>query len=99
MGGDNAEAYFSPDGKKLTLQVTNKQFGVACDQIYSLDLTQPITDFNQLKLVSTGKGRTTCFILCPMENTSFMLPHTRQIKLVLHHQNRKMVNIYGLYIF
>ena len=23
FGGDNAEAYFSPDGKKLTLQVTN----------------------------------------------------------------------------
>lgn len=65
FGGDNAEAYFSPDGKKLTLQVTNKQFGVACDQIYSLDLTQPITDFNQLKLVSTGKGRTTCSYFMP----------------------------------
>ncbi|CCG53096.1 Probable M28 family aminopeptidase precursor [Flavobacterium indicum GPTSA100-9 = DSM 17447] len=65
FGGDNAEAYFSPDSKNLTLQVTNKQFGVQCDQIYSLDLTQPITDFNNLKLVSTGKGRTTCSYFMP----------------------------------
>ena len=65
FGGDNAEAYFSPDGKNLTMQVTNTQFGVPCDQIYSLDLTQPITDFNNLKLVSTGKGRTTCSYYMP----------------------------------
>lgn len=65
FGGDNAEAYFSPDSKNLTLQVTNKQFGVQCDQIYSLDLTQPITDFANLKLVSTGKGRTTCSYFMP----------------------------------
>ena len=65
FGGDNAEAYFSPDGKSLTLQVTNKQFGVQCDQIYSLNLTQPITDFNSLKLISTGKGRTTCSYFMP----------------------------------
>ena len=38
FGGDNAEAYFSPDSKNLTMQVTNTQFGVPCDQIYSLDL-------------------------------------------------------------
>jgi len=34
FGGDNAEAYFSPKGDKLTLQVTNKAFGVSCDQIF-----------------------------------------------------------------
>ena len=28
FGGDNAEAYFSPKGDKLTLQVTNSLFGV-----------------------------------------------------------------------
>ena len=38
FGGDNAEAYFSPNGDKLTLQVTNKAFGVSCDQIFMLDL-------------------------------------------------------------
>src|SRR3990167_7869000 len=65
FGGDNAEAYFSQDSKNLTMQVTNTQFGVPCDQIYSLDLTQPITDFNNLKLVSTGKGRTTCSYYMP----------------------------------
>ena len=65
FGGDNAEAYFSPDGKNLTLQVTNKQFGVACDQIYSLDLTKSISGFQDLQLVSTGKGRTTCSYFMP----------------------------------
>ena len=65
FGGDNAEAYFSPDSKNLTMQVTNTQFGVPCDQIYSLDLTQPVTDFSNLKLVSTGKGRTTCSYYMP----------------------------------
>ena len=57
--------YFSPDGKNLTLQVTNKQFGVACDQIYSLDLTKSISGFQDLQLVSTGKGRTTCSYFMP----------------------------------
>lgn len=65
FGGDNAEAYFSPDSKKLTLQVTNKAFGVLCDQIYSLDLTE--TEFNDksLKLISNGQGRTTCSYFMP----------------------------------
>lgn len=65
FGGDNAEAYFSPDGKMLTLQVTNPEIGAQCDQIYSLNLTQPITDVKALQLVSTGKGRTTCSYFMP----------------------------------
>lgn len=65
FGGDNAEAYFSPDGKMLTLQVTNPEIGAQCDQIYSLNLTQPITDAKALQLVSTGKGRTTCSYFMP----------------------------------
>uniref|UniRef100_UPI00391B7ED6 TolB family protein n=1 Tax=Flavobacterium sp. TaxID=239 RepID=UPI00391B7ED6 len=65
FGGDNAEAYFSPNGKSLTLQVTNHDLGAECDQIYSLDLTQPNIDSKSLKLVSTGKGRTTCSFFMP----------------------------------
>lgn len=65
FGGDNAEAYFSPNGKMLTLQVTNPDKGIPCDQIYSLDITQQNIDFNSLKLTSTGKGRTTCSYFMP----------------------------------
>ena len=65
FGGDNAEAYFSPDGKKLTLQVTNKAFGVPCDQIFMLDLQEKEFNEKSLKLISTGKGRTTCSYYMP----------------------------------
>jgi Tol biopolymer transport system component len=53
FGGENAEAYFSPDGKKLIYQSTVERGG--CDQQYIVDLTTGDT-----KLVSSGKGRTTC---------------------------------------
>ncbi len=34
FGGDNAEAYFSPDGKAIVFQKTSPKEGVLCDQIY-----------------------------------------------------------------
>jgi Tol biopolymer transport system component len=52
-GGENAEAYFSPDGRSLILQVTAP--GAGCDQQYVLDLAA-----GEMKRVSTGTGRTTC---------------------------------------
>ncbi|HNR85833.1 MAG TPA: peptidase M28, partial [Taishania sp.] len=64
-GGDNAEAYFSPDGTKLTMQVTNPKEGVECDQIYELDLSIQNPTFKDLKLISTGTGRTTCSFFMP----------------------------------
>ena len=65
FGGDNAEAYFSPDGKKLTMQVTNPEIGAHCDQIYLLDLFNQNIGTKDLKLVSTGNGRTTCSFFMP----------------------------------
>ncbi|HYI11542.1 MAG TPA: M28 family peptidase [Thermoanaerobaculia bacterium] len=53
FGGENAEAYFSPDGKKLIYQSTAERGG--CDQQYVLDITS-----GETKMVSSGKGRTTC---------------------------------------
>lgn len=53
FGGENAEAYFSPDGTKLIFQATVP--GAGCDQEYTMDLATGAT-----KLVSSGKGRTTC---------------------------------------
>ena len=65
FGGDNAEAYFSPDGNQLTMQVTNGKLGASCDQIYLLDLKENNPTSESLKLVSTGKGRTTCSYFMP----------------------------------
>jgi TolB protein len=60
FGGDNAEAYFSFDGKYLVFQKTYLKENIPCDQIYVAKL--PSTPQEQFlpKLVSTGKGRTTC---------------------------------------
>ena len=52
-GGQNAEAYWSPDGKRLIFQSTRD--GGACDQIYIMS-----ADGSNPHRVSTGKGRTTC---------------------------------------
>jgi Tol biopolymer transport system component len=52
-GGENAEAYWSPDGKKLIFQSTPR--GGQCDQEFTLNLVS-----GELKRVSSGKGRTTC---------------------------------------
>lgn len=52
-GGENAEAYFSFDGKKLIFQ--SKRDGRQCDQIYTMNI-----DGSDVRMVSTGKGRTTC---------------------------------------
>jgi Tol biopolymer transport system component len=53
FGGENAEAYFSADGKKLIFQSTRD--GRECDQIYTMNV-----DGSDVKMVSTGNGRTTC---------------------------------------
>lgn len=60
FGGDNAEAYWSYDGKYVIFQRTNPKEGVLCDQIYIGKLpTKPGEPFTY-KMVSSGKGRTTC---------------------------------------
>lgn len=58
FGGQNAEAYFSPDGKKLVFQSQRDSFH--CDQIFTMNL-----DGSGIRLVSTGKGRTTCSYYFP----------------------------------
>ena len=55
--GENAEAYFSHDGTRLTFQsnVAHK-----CDQIYTMNI-----DGSDRKLLSSGDGRTTCSFYTP----------------------------------
>lgn len=60
FGGDNAEAYFSFDGKWLVFQKTNPAEGIQCDQIYIGKIPTKQGEKFVPKLVSTGKGRTTC---------------------------------------
>jgi TolB protein len=55
--GENAEAYFSFDGRRLIFQSTA---GHGCDQIYTMNL-----DGTGRRLASTGKGRTTCSFFYP----------------------------------
>ncbi len=58
FGGENAEAYFSSDGKQLIFQSTRD--GRDCDQIYTMNV-----DGSNLKMISNGDGRTTCSYLFP----------------------------------
>src|SRR5947208_1859494 len=58
FGGENAEAYFSADGKKLIFQSTRA--GRECDQIYTMNI-----DGSDVKMISTGDGRTTCSYFFP----------------------------------
>jgi Tol biopolymer transport system component len=58
FGGQNAEAYFSADGKKLIYQSSHGD--VKCDQIFIMNI-----DGTDQHMVSTGKGRTTCSFFYP----------------------------------
>lgn len=58
FGGQNAEAYFSPDDERLIFQATPRDG--TCDQQYVMNV-----DGSDLRLVSTGLGRTTCGYFVP----------------------------------
>ncbi len=53
FGGQNAEAYFSPDGSRLIFQRQDEDH--ACDQQFVINV-----DGTGLRRVSNGLGRTTC---------------------------------------
>jgi Tol biopolymer transport system component len=52
-GGENAEAYFSHDGRRLIFQSTRD--GRTCDQQYTMRV-----DGTHVRRVSSGRGKTTC---------------------------------------
>ena len=70
-GGQNAEAYWSPDGERLVFQATRD--GNGCDQIYVMG-----ADGSDLRMVSTGKGVTTC---------GYFLPDGRDIVYASTHES------------
>ncbi|HEU4768833.1 MAG TPA: hypothetical protein VFS77_15725 [Pyrinomonadaceae bacterium] len=63
FGGENAEAYFSADGKQIVFQSTRNDLG--CDQIFTMNV-----DGSNVKMISNGEGRTTC---------SYFLPNNKQV--------------------
>ncbi len=58
LSGENAEAYFSFDGTRLVYQSTHGD--LECDQIFIMNI-----DGSEKRMVSTGKGRTTCAYFYP----------------------------------
>lgn len=63
FGGENAEAYFNAGGTQLIFQ--SHRDGLGCDQIFTMD-----ADGSQVRMISTGAGRTTC---------SYFFPNGRRI--------------------
>jgi len=66
--GENAEAYFSFDGRSLIFQSTRPPF--ACDQIFVMNLAG-----GDVRLLSTGRGRTTCGYFLP-DNRRYLYAST-----------------------
>src|SRR5215831_7488219 len=58
FAGENAEAYFSPDGKRLIFQ-SHRPPEATCDQMYTMNI-----DGSDVRKVSVG-GRTTCGFFYP----------------------------------
>jgi Tol biopolymer transport system component len=71
FGGDNAEAYWSFDDKQLIFQSNNADWDVGCDQMFLMNngdsfRAMPAGRQESVpKMVSTGKGRTTCAYFLP----------------------------------
>ena len=71
-GGENAEAYFSADGRRLVFQSTRD--GRTCDQQYVMNV-----DGTGVRRVSTGTGKTTCgFFYANDERILFGSSHALQ---------------------
>ena len=74
FSGENAEAYFSPDSKKLIFQSHDGE-GL-CDQIYIMNI-----ESGKSEMVSTGDGVTTC--------AYFQYPNNEKIVYAsTHHKNK-----------
>jgi Tol biopolymer transport system component len=71
FGGENAEAYFSPDGTRLIFQKTQPP-EIPCDQIFTMKI-----DGSDVRRVSTGAGRTTCGYFYP-DNRHVLFASTHQ---------------------
>ncbi len=80
FGGNNAEAYWSFDDQQLMFQSDWPEINSqGCDQQFVMRADRaPFPDGEQYRLVSTGKGRTTC---------GYFLADGRVIYASTHHEN------------
>jgi len=62
FGGENAEGYFSFDETRLIFQSTRDS--LRCDQMFVMEIASGLT-----RMVSTGRGRTTCGYFFPGDTT------------------------------
>ncbi|MCB0496817.1 MAG: PD40 domain-containing protein [Cyclobacteriaceae bacterium] len=69
FAADNAEAYWSFDNSKVVFQSNNHAWGVQCDQIFYFDVATADMKNHAPKMLSTGKGRTTCSYFLPGDTT------------------------------
>ena len=82
FGGNNAEAYWSPDGKQLTFQsdfagLTSQ----GCDQIFVMNADGTALPSGATHgLVSTGTGRTTCSYFLPNGRVLFASTHASGVE-------------------
>jgi TolB protein len=75
FGGNNAEAYWRFDNKKLVFQSDWKAINdQGCDQIFTIDVasSDPVATIQK---VSTGKGRTTCAYYLPDNQIIYASTH------------------------
>ncbi|MGB0429165.1 MAG: hypothetical protein ACPGLV_01735 [Bacteroidia bacterium] len=68
-GDDNAEAYWSFNSDALVFQSNQSAWGYECDQICYFPLSDGDMLEKKPKLISTGKGRTTCSYFMPGDTT------------------------------
>jgi hypothetical protein len=103
FGGDNAEAYFSFDGKKLSFQSNNPLWNLKCDQIYYMIINEAEDNkIYQPMPVSNGEGRTTCAFYMPSEKKNstaskkyYMHQLLKVEKNVLLRHQEPQENIFG----
>ncbi len=68
FGGENAEAYFSQDGRELIFQSTRGE--LQCDAIFRMGV-----DGSDVRQLSSGRGVTTCAFIAP-DNQSIIYSST-----------------------
>jgi TolB protein len=97
-GGDNAEAYFSFNGRFLTMQSNNKNWGLKCDQIFKLKIAEAAGDSTYKPvLISTGKGRTTCSYFLNKDKY-ILYASTHAAGMIVLQYLKSQENIYGLFM-
>ena len=80
FGGDNAEAYWSFDDKQLVFQSNHNKWGVECDQMFLMNNDESFKTVIP-KMLSTGKGRTTC---------SYFMPDNKHILYASTHEANEL---------